>query len=208
MFRLSAPRPYSFFFFHLGIFLSFQCAGIWTAHSQEANSLRDAETKLDAIKFLSELVSRRRRENAQLRHLAGTMPAAAEEMALLARALERSQNYLKVLGAAVGDAGDAGKMIRAALEDGETRLQGVAVDRKARGQQEAELAELLSGLRVMAREALGAQGECAELLARLDDESVREASLQVGERQSRKLCEPGLGLTLPPPLPEPRLVDI
>ncbi len=164
----------------------------------------EAQIRLDKAEYLSHLVERKRLESQRLGRLAQSLPDAAEKLERLAKALDRSQNYLRVEGAAAGGNEDAAEL-REAMEE-RAEIFGRLLER---GGNERALSEALAEMRLSAEAVLGVQEECAGLMMLLEEESLREESLRLSEarRGSKRSSRERLLLSLPPPVPEPKLVE-
>lgn len=174
---------------------------MWTAVSSFQGDLTNKEILLEDLEFLSNYAAKKHEEKHSYERLLQGLPEATEKLSRLAKALERSQNYLEVQGLQVQD-GDLQK-IKQLFDDKYGKFR--CISETLAQDDSLNMAATSRKLRANLEETLECYKTCQTLVKQLQDDAIRESSMKLG-LETQAITE--LSLNIPEAVPTPRLIDI
>ena len=154
-----------------------ECTMLWAGVSVLQRAVTEQKISADEATFLTEYTTSKSSQKASLQRLLEVAPNAAAKITELAKALEKSENYLQVSGMKVSE-GDLDGIREAfvnsiqAFDDFESVLDG----------NKSSMAESLEWLQGDIERYMDAYAECKVLVKKLQDNAIKIVSKNLSEK--------------------------
>ena len=154
-----------------------ECTMLWAGVSELQRSVTEQKIRADEATFLTEYAARKSAQKASLQRLLEVAPSTAAKIAELAKALEKSENYLQVSGMKVSEGDFDG--IREAFA---SSTQALDVFEAELDRSKSSMAESLEWLQGDIERYMNAYAECKVLVKKLQDNAIKIVSTNLSEK--------------------------
>ena len=154
-----------------------ECTMLWAGVSALQRSVTEQKIRADEARFLTEFTTRKSSQKASLQRLLEAAPSTAAKITELAKALEKSENYLQVSGMKVSEGDLDG--IREAFANS---TQSLDVFEAALDGNKSSMAESLEWLQGDIERYMNAYAECKVLVKKLQDNAIKIVSTNLSEK--------------------------